>query len=126
MSEQGSGLRNPTAAVRGVGAGALAVEALVLMLAIAPLAKLGPGSVRDTGVAIGLVIGLAVVAGLLAGFLRYGWAWWAALVVPVGLLAGGYLHWALAVLGILFAMLWGYVLNVRRTVYANRPPESTA
>jgi hypothetical protein len=113
MSERQSGLRNPPAAVRGVGAGALAVEALVLLLAIAPLAKIGG---RDTGAAIGLVAGLAVVAGMLAGLLRYPWAWWAGATVPVGLLVGGLLHWSLVVLGVVFGLLWGYVLNVRRTV----------
>jgi hypothetical protein len=111
--EPTSGLRNPPAAVRGVGAGALAVEALVLLLAIAPLAKLGgPG----TGAAIGLVVGLAVLAAVLAGLLRHRWAWWAAAVVPVALLAGGFLHWSLAVLGVVFALLWGYVTYVRRSV----------
>lgn len=115
-----SGLRNPPAAVRGVGAAALGVEALVLLLAIAPLVKLG-GS--DKGVAVGLVLALVVVAGVLAGLLRYPWAWWAGTVVPVALLAGGFLQWSLAVLGVVFGLLWGYVLHVRRTVLGH--PESS-
>jgi hypothetical protein len=118
MTEPRPGLRNPLAAVRGAGAGALAVEALVLLLAIAPLARIG-GAGRGT--AIGLVVALAVLAGLLAGMLRHDWAWWAGLVVPVGLLAGGWLHWSLGVLGVVFGLLWGYMLNVRRTILANRP-----
>jgi Protein of unknown function (DUF4233) len=113
-----SGLRNPPAAVRGVGAGALGVEALVLLLAIAPLVKLG-GS--GTGAAVGLVLILVVVAGVLAGLLRYAWAWWAGAVVPVALLVGGFLHWSLAVLGVVFAVLWGYLLYVRRRVLGGRP-----
>jgi hypothetical protein len=112
MSQQ-SGLRNPAAAVRGVGAGALAVESIVLLLAIAPLAKLGGSGVTT---AIWLVVALAVVAAVLAGLLRYPWAWWAGLVVPVALLGGGFLHWSLAALGVVFGLLWGYLLNVRRTV----------
>lgn len=114
-----SGLRNPPAAVRGVGAAALGVEALVLLLAIAPLVKLGG---PDTGAAIGLVLVLVVVAGVLVGLLRYPWAWWAGAVVPVALLAGGFLHWSLAVLGIVFGLVWGYVLYVRRSVLGR--PES--
>lgn len=121
MSEQPQpGLRNPLAAVRGVGAGALAVEALVLLLAVVPLVKVAG---VHSGTGISLVVGLAVAAGVLAGLLRYPWAWWAALVVPVGLLAGGAVHWSLAVLGVVFGALWGYVLNVRRTVLANRPAD---
>src|SRR5438067_9523508 len=54
-----SGLRNPPAAVRGVGAGALAVEAVVLLLAIQPLRVLGA---RLTGVGVAVMVGLAVAA----------------------------------------------------------------
>jgi hypothetical protein len=43
-------------------------------------------------------------------------------VVPVALLAGGFLHWSLAVLGIVFGLVWGYVLYVRRSVLGR--PES--
>jgi hypothetical protein len=103
----------PPAAVRGVGAAALVVEALVLLLAVAPLARVGG---PDRGAAIGVVLAIAAVAVVLAGLLRRAWAWYAAAVVPVGLLVAGLLHWSLAVLGVLFGLLWAYVLKVRRTV----------
>ena len=108
-----SGLRNPHAAVRGVGAGALCIEALALLLAIVPLHVL---DVRKAGLAIGCVAALAVVCILLAGMLRFGWAWWAGIVVQVLLIACGYFHIALTVAGVLFLLLWLYVLSVRRTV----------
>jgi hypothetical protein len=116
-----SGLRNPAAAVRGVGAGALAVEAMVLLLAVAPLAKLG-GAGATT--AIWLVAALTATALVLAALLRHPWAWWAALAIPFGLLGGGLLHWSLAALGIVFGLLWAYLLTVRRTVLAT-PAEPT-
>jgi len=109
-----SGLRNPAAAARGVGAAALASEAVVLLLAIQPMRVLGA---RLTGVAIGSIVVLAVVCLALAGLLRHGWAWYAAGVVQVVLFAFGFVfHPSLGVLGILFGLLWLYVLNVRRTV----------
>jgi hypothetical protein len=121
-SEHRSGLRNPAAAVRGVGAGALSAEALVLVLAIVPLAKVGGPS---RGGAIGLVVVLALVACGLIGVLRRGWAWWAGAIVPAALIAGGLLHWTLAALGVLFGLLWGYVLYVRRTVLVGRPTDGS-
>lgn len=108
-----SGLRNPQAAVRGVAAGALCVEAFVLLLAIVPLHVLG---VRDAGVAIGCVVGLAVLCILLAGMLRRRWAWPAGFAPQVLLIACGYFHVALAVVGVLFLLVWAYVMNLRRTV----------
>ena len=121
MSDSGekpSGLRNPPAAVRGVGAAALALQALVLLLAIAPLARLG-GSKATPG--IWLCAGLTVLSIVLAGLLRRSWAWPAAIAVPVALFVGGlFLHWSLIALGVLFGLLWAYVLHVRRTVLGGR------
>ncbi|GIH19944.1 DUF4233 domain-containing protein [Rugosimonospora africana] len=109
-----SGLRNPAGAVRGVGAGTLVLEAIVLLLAIVPLTKLG--GVHSPGAAIGAVLGLVVLCVVLAGLLRHRWAWYAGIVLQVALFACGLFHIALAVLGVLFGAVWGYVLYVRRSV----------
>ena len=111
--EKPSGLRNPVAAIRGVGAVALVGEAIVLLLAIQPMRVLG---VRLTGDAITSIIVLAVLCILMAGMLKRGWAWWAVIVLQLALIACGYFHISLAILGVLFTGLWLYVLSVRRSV----------
>ena len=108
-----SGLRNPAAAVRGLGSGALALEAVVLLLAIQPIRILG-GQLSGWG--IGAVVTLAVLAGVLAGSMRWRWAWPAGTALQVLLLAGGLLHWSLAVLGLIFGAAWGYASYVRRSI----------
>jgi len=112
-----SGLQNPGAAVRGAAAGLLAVEALVLLLAIQPIRVLG-GSLSGAGVAA--VITLAVVALVIAASMRRRWAWIAGTVLQIALLACGLLHWSLGVLGVVFGLVWLYSLNVRRTVLGKR------
>jgi uncharacterized protein DUF4233 len=114
-----SGLRNPSGAVRGVGAGALAGEALVLLLAIVPLVKVGGPS---RAAAVGVVVSLAVLAIVLAGLLRHRWTWYAGGAIPLALFAAGFLYGPLAVLGFLFALLWAYVLHVRRSVLSGAAP----
>ena len=114
-----SGLRNPIAAVRGVGAGALAIEAVILLLALVPLRVL---DVRHTSVAIGCVLGIAVLCVLLAGMMRREWAWKAGIVPPILVIACGYFHFSLAVIGVLFLLVWLYVLSVRRTVMGRGRP----
>lgn len=114
-----SGLRNPMAAVRGVGAGALVIEAVILLLAIVPLRVL---DVRHTSVAIGCVLGIAVLCILLAGTMRREWAWKAGIVPPILVIACGYFHFSLAVIGVLFLLVWLYVLSVRRTVLGRGRP----
>jgi uncharacterized MAPEG superfamily protein len=111
-----SGLRNPPAAVRGVGAAALASEGLVMLLAIVPVRVLGG---HLTGAAIAFIVVLAVVCFALAGMLRRSWVWYCGSAVQVILFASGFVfHPSLAVLGVLFGLLWAYVLHVRRTVLA--------
>ncbi|MGX6605051.1 DUF4233 domain-containing protein [Micromonosporaceae bacterium Da 78-11] len=108
-----SGLRNPQAAVRGLGAGTLVLEAIVLLLAIQPIRLLG-GHLSGWGV--GAVVALAVLAALLAGMMRRTWAWHAGTVLQVLLLAGGLLHWSLAVLALIFGGAWAYATHVRKSI----------
>jgi uncharacterized protein DUF4233 len=108
-----SGLRNPQAAVRGLGAGTLVLEAIVLLLAIQPIRIMG-GHLSGWGV--GAVIGLAVLAIVLAGLMKRPWAWAAGAVLQALLVACGLLHWSLAVLGIIFGAAWAYAAYVRRRI----------
>jgi hypothetical protein len=108
-----SGLRNPQAAVRGLGAGTLVLEAIVLLLAIQPIRIFG-GHLSGWGVAA--VIALAVLAIVLAGLMSRPWAWIAGAVLQALLIACGLLHWSLAVIGIIFAAVWAYAAHVRKTI----------
>jgi hypothetical protein len=111
MSE--SGLRDPARAVRGLGAGTLVIEAVVLLLAIQPIRVLDPAV---SGVALGVVAVLAVVALALAGLMRRPWAWHAGGALQVVLIVCGLLHWSIAVVGLIFGAVWLYVLHVRRVI----------
>ena len=108
-----SGLKNPQAAVRGLGAGTLALEAVVLLLAIAPLSVIG-GERR--GPAIAAVLVGVVVSVLLAGSMKRNWAWGAGSALQVLLVVGGLLHWAVAAIGVIFGLAWLYALHVRRSI----------
>ncbi|MER7444751.1 DUF4233 domain-containing protein [Micromonospora avicenniae] len=108
-----SGLRNPERSVRSLGAATLSIEALVLLLAIQPIRVVGANL---SGAAIGTVVALAVLGAVLAGMMRRPWAWHAGTVLQGLLLLSGLLHWSLLVLGIIFALVWGYALHVRRVI----------
>jgi Protein of unknown function (DUF4233) len=108
-----SGLRNPQAAVRGLGAGTLGLEAVVLLLAIQPL-RLFAG--HFSGFGVGVVIALAVVCIVVAGMMKRPWAWHVGTAVQALLIVSGLVHWSLAVLGLIFGAAWGYATYVRRTI----------
>lgn len=109
-----SGLRNPRGAIRGLGSVTLIVEALALLLALAPMVKFG-GVHRHAAFVLCLV--LAVVTIALTGLLRASWAWWVGALVPLAMIVGGIAYnWGLLGLGIIFGLAWAYVLYVRRSV----------
>jgi hypothetical protein len=108
-----SGLHNPEAAVRALGAGTLALEAVVLLLAIQPIRIFG-GDLGGWGV--GAVIVLAVLCAVVAGAMKRRWAWAAGTVLQVLVLLAGLLQWSLAVLGLIFGAAWAYATYVRRTI----------
>jgi hypothetical protein len=113
QEQRRSGLRNPVKAVRGLGAGTLALEALVLLLAIQPIRVVG-GDL--SGAAIGAIVALAVACVVLAGLMGRAWAWHAGTVLQGLLLLSGLLHWSLFVLGVIFALVWAYAVHVRRVI----------
>ena len=108
-----SGLKNPQAAVRGLGSGTLVLEAVVVLLAIQPILVLG-GQHERAGVIVAVVA--AVLAIVLAGLMGKRWAWHAGTVLQLLLVAGGFLHFALAAVGVIFGAAWVYALHVRRTI----------
>ncbi|HWS34654.1 MAG TPA: DUF4233 domain-containing protein [Actinoplanes sp.] len=108
-----SGLKNPAAAVRGLGAATLGFEVIVLLLMIAPLKMLAG---EDSGPPIIAVVVLTVVAVVLTGMMKRDWAWHGGTVLQVLLLAGGFLHWTLTAVGVIFGLAWVYALHVRRSI----------
>lgn len=110
-----SGLRDPQKAVRGLGAAAMTLEGITLLLGIAPITVLADG---DTTAAIVILVTAAVVAFALAGMMKRPWAWQAASALQVALLVGGLAHWAIFAIGVMFGLGWIYVLKVRRTLLA--------
>jgi len=108
-----SGLRNPEASVRGVAAAALATEGLMLLLTLVPLRVLGAGSAGN----LAFVATLAVISFALAGMARRRWVWWVGSLVPVAVIAAGFfVHPAIGVVGVIFGLVWLYVLSVRKKV----------
>ncbi len=91
-------------------ASVLAVEAIVLGL-VTPVLVMVEDVPR--GVALGLGLGLAVAALLIAGLLGAEWAYYAGFALQVAAVAMGFVVTVMFVLGLVFAGLWttAYVLG---------------
>jgi hypothetical protein len=113
MGGKPSGLRSPSKAMRGLGSIALILETVVLLLAIQPI-RITEGVITMPQLA--LLLGAALAAVLLTGLLRARWGWWLAGALQAVLIAGGLLHWMIGAVGVLFGLVWLYVLYVRQKV----------
>ena len=102
---------DPLKGLRGVYAAVLALESIVVALALLVLPKFGSGA-TPLGVA---VISAVAVALLVAAFLqRRRWGLGLALGLQLAVIACGLLVVALGVLGVVFALVWAGILLMRR------------
>jgi hypothetical protein len=107
-----SGLRNPQAAVRGVAMGTLILESIVVLLAIAPLDVM----YGITGTQIAVLVGVAVGCLLVCGLLRRPWGWHVGTALQVAVVLTGFYLATMFVLGLVFLLIWVYLLRLRVTV----------
>lgn len=95
---------------RGMCAAVLSLEAVVLGLTTPVMVQIAG---VDTGAALAIGLGLAAAALVLAGLLRFEWAYAAASVLQLFAIALGLVVPLMFLLGGIFALLWGtaYVLG---------------
>jgi hypothetical protein len=99
--------------LRGIFAGTLILEAIVVGLALLVVGRLGGGLGGPAGL---YTAGLALAMVLAACVQRRSWGLGLALILQVAMVAGWFAHPALGGLGLLFVLVWGYLLYIRRAV----------
>lgn len=104
---------DPWRSFRGVMAGTLILEAIVMLLALPVVAVGEPGL---TPVSIGYLVGLAVVMVLLAGFQGRSWAIWANLGLQLAVIAGFVVHAGVGFIGVVFLGVWLLIVYLRAEV----------
>ena len=107
-----AGRPDPWKSFRGVMAGTLILEAIVVLLAL-PVVR---AAERADAAPDGYLIGFAVVLVLLAGVQGRPWAIWVNLGVQVVLIAGWVVHGAVGFIGLIFTAVWLLMVYLRAEV----------
>jgi Protein of unknown function (DUF4233) len=107
------GAPDPWKSFRGVMAGTLILEAIVVLLALPVVSAVGGGL---TPVALAYLIGLAVILVLLTGLQGRSWAIWLDLAVQLVLIAGFLVYPGVGLIGLLFAGVWALIAYLRAEV----------
>ncbi len=95
----------------------LTLEALVLALSVPVMISVED---VDSGLAVGLGIGLAVLSLITAGLLRRPWAYLLGHAVQVGAICLGFVVPVMFLVGAMFAGLWALAYFVGRRIEADR------
>jgi hypothetical protein len=103
-------VRDPWKGLQGVMAATLLLEAIVVALALPVVARLGGG----LSTAAGWVVGGLALAMVAAAFLqRRRWGLALALLLQLAMIAMVFLVPMLGALGVVFALVWAYILWLR-------------
>jgi hypothetical protein len=108
-----SGGPDPWRSFRGVMAGTLILEAIVVLLALPVVARVGGGLTAASG---GYLVGLAVVLLLLCGVQGRSWAIWVNIAMQVVLIAGVVVNGAVGIIGVVFLVVWVLIAYLRAEV----------
>ncbi|KDF01543.1 membrane protein [Mycolicibacterium aromaticivorans JS19b1 = JCM 16368] len=104
---------DPWKSFRGVMAGTLILEAIVVLLALPVVSMVGGGL---TGWSMAYLVGFAVFLVLLAGIQGRPWAIWCNLAVQLILVAGFFVYPAVGMVGLLFVAVWAILAYLRAEV----------
>jgi len=106
---------DPWKGFRGVLAATLILESIVVLLTLLVVTKIG-----DNGGAlgVGVVLALAVAMIMTTRYLGRPWGIWVGGALQLVMIACGFLVGALGALGVVFALVWGALLAMRRDVAA--------
>jgi hypothetical protein len=104
---------DPWKSFRGVMAGTLILEAIVVLLAL-PVVSFSHGGLTWTSG--GFLIGMTGVLILLAGLQGKPWALKADIAVQVVLIGGVVIHAAIGFIGVVFAAVWLLIAHLRAEV----------
>jgi Protein of unknown function (DUF4233) len=105
---------DPMKGIRGVFAATLVLEAIVVLLALLVFARFGNGP-APLGVTI--IVALAVLMIVGSGLQRRSWGLGYALALQaITIVAGFLLTVPLGIIGVIFALVWGGLLLMRRDV----------
>lgn len=106
-------VKDPLTSFRGVMAGGLVLEAIVVALSLLVVSKLGSGF---SGIAGWVVLAMVVLLLATCAVLRHDWSRIVVLVLQVLLIACGFLQLTLGVVGVIFLIIWVLMLWMRADV----------
>lgn len=106
---------DPWKGFRGVCAGTLVMQAIVILLVLTVIGRIDDG-VHMVAWKVAYVVVLGVAMVVAAGLQRRRWAMALNLSLAALAIAGWIVHYSMGVAGVLFALVWAYLLYLRSSL----------
>jgi hypothetical protein len=104
---------DPMKGFRGVAAGTLILEVIVVGLSLLVVHRTAGGLASWAGLLAGGIIVALIVA---CGLLKHSWSTWLVIAIQVVMIASIVVLTELGVVGIIFGLVWTYLFHLRRDV----------
>lgn len=107
--------KDPLKGLRGVMAGTLVMQSISVLLGLTVVTRVSSGQINETfSVAYISVLGIALF--LMAFLQRQSWALPVNIVLQVFGVLAVFTHVSMGFVGILFALVWAYILHLRKNL----------
>lgn len=110
--------KDPMKGLRGVMAGTMFMQAISVLLGLTVVARLDGGGLLGQTFAIWYVAVLGLAMAVMAFLQKRPWALKANIVLQVFGVLAIVAHWAMGFVGIFFALVWVYILHLRKNLIA--------
>ena len=108
--------KDPLKGIRGVMSGTLILEAITILLSLTVILKVDDGSYWTVG-NWGFITAVGVAHVVMAFLQRFQWALPVSMTLQVVLLVGGFfVHYSVAIIAVIFIIVWWYLLHLRSTL----------
>jgi len=112
-SQFGAPTKDPWKGFRGIASGTLILEVIVVLLTITVVQVVGDGLNWFSGT---YILGLAVLMILGCGIQGRPWAMKYNIALQVLLILGFFVHYSIGIMGIVFALVWAYLVYLRKDI----------
>ncbi|WJY99365.1 hypothetical protein CHAN_03710 [Corynebacterium hansenii] len=110
--------KDPMKGLRGVMAGTLIMQAISVWLGLTVVARVDGGGLFGPTVAMWYVGLLGLALAVMAFLQKKPWALPANIVLQVFGVLAILVHWSMGFVGIFFALVWAYILHLRKNLIA--------
>lgn len=100
--------KDPRKGIRAILSATLVLEAIVVLLVLTVISKIGEGAFNTTfNITYVTVVGVGML--IASGVQRFTWGIWFTIALHIATIIGWFVHPSMSLVGLLFTAVWAYI-----------------